>query len=216
MHLVDPVSDSILLMYGTPLFRRVWPEAARVNDGVCRLALARERQEAGVVHSNVGGWHSKANFLDGPEPELQVLRTWIRDAVLEITKFLYGAEHPMVPIALDGSGWANIVRRGGYHKMHNHAGATWSGVYYASTGEENDPAIPPDSGTIEFLDPRMAPALVPLPGPPTSKDLMMKPVPGLMLVFPGWLYHAVNLHSGDSERISVAFNVTLRLAASNP
>jgi len=209
MRLDHPVSNTVLLTFGTPLLRRVWPNSASVNDGICRLALAREREGAGIVLSNVGGWHSHPDFLDAPDPAVQTLRQWIRDAVLEVTQIVYGDKKPNMTVALEGVGWVNVVRRGAFHKMHNHPGATWSGVYYAATGSD-DAGAPSESGVIEFLDPRMAPALTPLPGPPTSPTLGIQPLPGLMLVFPGWLYHAVNQYTGDGVRISVAFNANFR------
>jgi hypothetical protein len=33
------------------------------------------------------------------------------------------------------------------------------------------------------------------------------PAPGQCLLFPGWLFHAVNTYQGTTPRISVAFNL---------
>ena len=40
--------------------------------------------------------------------------------------------------------------------------------------------------------------------------LRVPPEACLMLLFPSWLYHYVNTFHGQGERISIAFNVTLR------
>jgi hypothetical protein len=37
------------------------------------------------------------------------------------------------------------------------------------------------------------------------------PVAGMVLVFPNWLFHFVNPFQGIGERISISFNVSLRL-----
>jgi len=36
------------------------------------------------------------------------------------------------------------------------------------------------------------------------------PVPGTLLLFPGWLPHAVAPHLGSGERVSISFNIFLR------
>jgi len=37
---------------------------------------------------------------------------------------------------------------------------------------------------------------------------MLRPRPGLMLIFPSWLSHGVRPYRGDGVRISVAMNLT--------
>ena len=38
-------------------------------------------------------------------------------------------------VDLGGGAWANIVRNGSHHKIHNHPDCDWSGVYYVAVGE---------------------------------------------------------------------------------
>ena len=45
------------------------------------------------------------------------------------------------------------------------------------------------------------------PGNPFGQTVSVPPRPGLMVLFPSWLYHWVNPFYGEGERISVAFNV---------
>jgi len=42
-----------------------------------------------------------------------------------------------------------------------------------------------------------------------GKYAHVEPVPGTLILFPGWLSHAVAPHSGDGSRTSVSFNVFL-------
>jgi uncharacterized protein (TIGR02466 family) len=207
-----PLSETLTAAFATPIFRRVWPEAGPVNDGLKRVIFERERAEPNVGRSVVGGWHSRDDLLDWKQPEIATLRSWIGAAIQEMTQFArpdIGASGP-VNVDLDGGAWANILRDGGYHKIHNHPDCDWSGVYYVAAGQ-TDPDGPPENGMIEFLDPRMA-ATSPGPsGPEAMPKLRVAPAPGLMIVFPSWLYHYVNTFRGTGERISIAFNVRLRI-----
>lgn len=203
-------SDSVSLAFPTPILRKRCP-AEGINDGLRRIILAREQAEPGIRRSLVGGWHSREDVLDWPEPEIGSLRNWIGQAIQEMTQFTkpdLATSRPM-RVDLDGGAWANVVRDGSYHKIHNHPDCDWSGVYYVSVGAP-DPQGPPENGMIEFLDPRMGATTPGLSGPEALPKLRIPPEPGLMLIFPSWLYHYVNTFHGTGERISIAFNVKLR------
>lgn len=212
MHAEYPLSDKISLAFATPILRLRCPDAAQVNEGLIRAIHEKERAEPTAGRSLVGGWHSRDDLLDWPYPEIRTLRSWIGEAIQEMTKFAMPdlAQGPPVKVDLGGGAWANIVRDGSYHKIHSHPSCDWSGVYYVAVGQA-DPDGPPDNGMIEFLDPRMA-ATKPGPGGPEAlPKLRVPPEAGLMLLFPSWLYHYVNTFHGTGERISIAFNVTLRI-----
>jgi Putative 2OG-Fe(II) oxygenase len=51
--------------------------------------------------------------------------------------------------------------------------------------------------------------MVATPGEPFGQKLVIKPEPGMIVIFPSWMYHFVNPFHGDGERISVAFNVAV-------
>jgi uncharacterized protein (TIGR02466 family) len=206
-----PFSESIGLAFPTPILRQRCADAERVNDGLRRAILDKERAAPTSGRSLIGGWHSKDDLLDWPQPEIRTFRGWIGQAIQEMARFALpdaGKQGPL-SVDLDGGAWANIVRHGSYHKIHNHPDCDWSGVYYVAVGAA-DPAGPPENGMIEFLDPRMGATAPGLRGPEALPKLRVAPEPGLMLVFPSWLYHYVNTFHGTGERISIAFNVRLR------
>jgi uncharacterized protein (TIGR02466 family) len=204
------LNESIALAFPTPILRKRF-EASAVNEGLKRAILAREQQEAGITRSLIGGWHSKEDLLDWAEPEIGPFRGYIAQAVQEMTNFAMTdlANAGRVNVDLDGGAWANVVRHGSYHKIHNHPDCDWSGVYYVAVGSA-DPAGPAENGMIEFLDPRMGATTPSLGGPAALPKLRVAPEPGLMLIFPSWLYHYVNTFHGTGERISIAFNIKLR------
>src|SRR5262249_46580948 len=109
--------------------------------------------------------------------------------------------------------WANINRSGHGNEFHWHRGAYWSGVYYVDDGGiDADEAL---GGELELMDPRgpvptmIAPHLgFAMPGG-LSSTWRVRPKAGRLVMFPAWLMHQVRPYRGTSQRISIAFNLTL-------
>ena len=189
--------------YPTPVGQFRFPDPGAVNAGLRRLILERERADAGAVYANVGGWHSHADLLTWPAPEVATLQNWIGSAVGKMLEATAGSAPPRGKLSL--TAWANVSRAGNYHRIHNHPESCWSGVYYVEAGAE----VPgqPLSGVLELCDPRPGAEMVNTPGSPFGQRAVIRPAAGLMVIFPGWLNHFVNPYQGAGERISVAFNV---------
>jgi uncharacterized protein (TIGR02466 family) len=100
--------------------------------------------------------------------------------------------------------WANVNRAGHFNRMHTHPGSTWSGTYYVDPG--TDETSPPEGTLLHIFDPCQGRANTFLPGIAAS-SFTIKPVAGLMVLFPSYLAHMVFPHQGDRPRISVAFNL---------
>lgn len=211
MNEAEQGTEDIVLAYPTPISCRVIPEAGAVNHGLRRIILERKEQGDGIRKSNVNGWHSQDDLFKWPNAEVQQLLGWVGQAVKSMTQFTTGAEH--VSGEIDAWGWANVSWKGSYNKPHIHPEAMWSGVYYVDVG--SSPAEQPDSGIIEFLDPRAGIDILKVPGMPFTGKYKLKPETGMLVLFPGWLYHFVNSYQGDDLRISIAFNVKV-LEASLP
>jgi hypothetical protein len=47
-----------------------------------------------------------------------------------------------------------------------------------------------------------------MPGAVGNESLLIRPQPGLMVVFPAWIEHWVHPFQGEGQRISIAINVT--------
>jgi uncharacterized protein (TIGR02466 family) len=107
--------------------------------------------------------------------------------------------------------WANVARKGHYHRVHNHPSSAWSGVYFVESGGESPGQ--PLSGVLELCDPRPFTEMVPTPGSPFGQRVIFRAEAGSMVVFPSWLYHFVNPFQGEGARISVAFNVQWQMAS---
>jgi len=197
------MDKQLAFAYPTPVGRFRVPDAEAVNRELRRVILEKERTEPSSDYANVGGWHSRQDLMDWPNPEVATLRGWITEAVNHMVAA--AAEGRAVRGMFAIKAWANVARAGHYHRIHNHPSTACSGVYYV----EASPADPkqPLSGVLELCDPRPFTEMVPSPGEPFGKRVIFRPEPGMMVLFPSWLYHFVNPYTGPGERISIAFNV---------
>jgi hypothetical protein len=109
---------------------------------------------------------------------------------------------------------SNFARTGEFTPAHNHA-AHVAGVYYVrvpSPGPRARRAPTPadywaqDNGALILHDPRFNANLADLSQPGYEKVF---PRPGLMVLFPGYLWHSVTPHRDAERRLSIACNFWL-------
>lgn len=198
--------------FATPVVIATLPDAAELNVELRRIILAREAQDAGVQHSNLGGWQSSWDFEDWGGPPARRLLDAARELALRLTSDRAGQP---VRLHWKTNAWANVNRKGHGNEFHTHPGAFWSGTYYVDDG-----GIAADhelGGEFEIQDPRgVAPAMyAPLlgfavpGGQSAGASELIYPESGQIVLFPSWLQHAVRPYRGDRVRISVAFNFSL-------
>lgn len=184
------------------------PAAERVNERLAAMVLEREAALPSRDHANHGGWHSASDLLEWPGTEVADLRGWISEALgrmVQATAQLPEVQGRGAPIPRGGfraMAWANVSRRGNYHRMHNHPSSAWSGCYYVATASEPGSL----AGALELYDPRPFTEMVDVPGAPYGQRVIVRPEPGLLVVFPSWMYHFVHPSVADAPRISIAFN----------
>lgn len=97
--------------------------------------------------------------------------------------------------------WASIYPKGAYVDRHNHGTAHWSGVYYVE--------VPDKDSVIRFDDPKEY-ALNHEPHGCKFRGRMQHvfyPVPGKLLLWPGYLYHSSAPNSSDLNRTIISFNI---------
>jgi uncharacterized protein (TIGR02466 family) len=187
-------------LFATPLLVHLWADGPALNGSLRDSILAHAARHPGLELTNYGGWHSEIGTLGFCGEAGKRLVQHMLAMTEEATRRLY-ADFGRPPPPLDWilSAWANVNRPGDFNAMHTHPGATWSGVYYVDDGGSGTAAL-------ELSDP--SPTRTNLFFPELScSNLLFKPEPGLMILFPSYLPHAVGPHRGDRPRISIAFNV---------
>jgi uncharacterized protein (TIGR02466 family) len=188
------------------------PDSAAMNQELRELILAEETKHATLGRSNIGGWHSRPDFLNSSEASVGALTAWITWVVKHMVDASAGSGVFNGTISL--SAWATTCRDGAYHAPHSHPDSAWSGVYYVDPGVGNPER--PLSGVLEFLDPRAGVEAVSAPGDPYGEAVRIKPEAGLLVIFPSWLYHWVHPYIGETPRVAVSFNASLGNPAQSP
>jgi uncharacterized protein (TIGR02466 family) len=181
------------------------PDAGSMNRDLEALILAEEAKYSSLGRSNIGGWHSRPDFLRWSDPAVAALTTWLTWSLCRMIEASAGSK--VLEGTLSVSAWATLCREGAYHAPHSHPDSAWSGVYYVDAGSGN--ADQPLSGVLEFLDPRAGVEAVTAPGDPYGEPVRVRPQAGLLVVFPSWLYHWVHPYTGQTPRIAVSFNAAL-------
>ncbi len=185
-----------LNLFPTPVWvRQLEPaDAERVNRDAMALI---ETFRATASGTKAGGWATPTDLQD--RPELQELMAHVREAASEALAAL-GVEHDGFLIT---GCWANIKPRGAGHPSHIHPNNFLSGVYYVRAPEAG--------GNIIFHDPRTQPFLIsPRTGARNlynSRNADLAVREGMMVLFPAWLHHSVAGNTGESERVSISFNI---------
>jgi uncharacterized protein (TIGR02466 family) len=181
------------------------PDAGAMNRDLHALILAEELEYASLGRSNIGGWHSRPDFLRRQDPAVAALTPWLTWTLRQMIDASTDANafHGTLSV----SAWATICRAGAYHAPHSHPDSAWSGVYYVDPGGESSEQ--PLSGMLEFLDPRAGAEAVTAPGDPYGEPFRVRPQAGLLVVFPSWLHHWVHPYAGQTPRIAISFNASL-------
>lgn len=99
------------------------------------------------------------------------------------------------------SSWFSKYEYGEYAPLHTHAHHEIAGVYYHKVEESHGNfyfECPTSQMQSSFIFNHM------------SHTTRITPSPGLLLLFPGYLYHGVYANRTQNERISISFNVSFQ------
>ena len=180
------------IVYGFDL-----PMAPHLNQQLEQDIIAWSKQDKGLEKTNVKGWHSQTDMQTKPEYKPLVDQLFL--AMRQVWDDQHLDREPVL-----GNMWANINPPGGMNQSHLHPNCLFSGAYYVKSN--------PQAGRLKIYDPRPGVQLN-LPVRTQTKipkslwrDANLDPVPGRILIFPAWLWHAVEPNESDDIRISVSFN----------
>jgi uncharacterized protein (TIGR02466 family) len=207
-----PVNVAVRGLFATPVAAMEVPDAEARNAELKSIILQKRSQTASVQASNAGGWHSDREIMDwGGKRVIEIL-----DLARELAnRMTADRDGKLARPTWSTMAWANVNGPGDANICHYHPGAFWSGTYYVDDGGcATDASL---GGEFEMLDPRGA-------GPgmyaPTLKFAgedglsvgaaeTIRPRPGLLFLFPSWLFHQVRPYRGAGLRISIAFNLSV-------
>lgn len=191
------MTSDVISMFPTLVWRVELDDPARVAIETTGLAaLARMRRDLPPLAAGEG-WQSMQTLHE--LEDFHELVASVRRTVAGILKFLSIGYDAVELTAC----WATVLARGAAHRIHHHPNNFLSGVYYLRTCAGAD--------TINFHDPRSQTGVI---RPPVTAltaantdQVVLRVRNGTLLVFPSWLEHSVDPNAGESERISISFNM---------
>lgn len=197
-------------LYPTPLLKVTVPSDFVSSDALANVIRVRAAGDRGVNRSNIGGWHSDIGMTEwGGEPARALARHATETVALHMSDIAAAGKRSfdwVVEI------WANVSGPGSANQLHCHPGSFWSAVYYVDDGGA---ASEGNGGELLLEDPRYPMAYMTVPDlvlryrddSPMHSQFAIRPVTGLMVLFPSWLRHSVRPHAGNRDRISIAMNL---------
>lgn len=200
--------DKIDSLFPTPLVHFTVDDHAALNAQLLHEVAARRATEDGVKRTNVKGWHSASDLFERREPAQARIAEIIKQAVAVATRKL-APNAPVETFELVCEGWINVNPSGGYNAPHAHHGSFWSGTYYVANAGGTGGAG--TGGGIEFLAPhRLATPGGLIKAPMTAGKALFRPQAGTLLLFPSNLMHWVHPNDSAQERVTIAFNASVR------
>ena len=214
-------------MFAVPFVFAEHPDPAQLNTALKTLFLTKEAEgkrnanPIPLVARNEAVYESRFTLFDWPDAPVQALRTWCWQQLYGAIAEMNGYDREtLLRLDLANESWFHITRRGGFFGMHNHAMASWSGVYCVDPG--HDDGSFPESGQLTFLHPNphasmfMDRAISHLRPPYHYGTQGFSLEAGQLILFPSWMLHEVKPFIGEGTRITVAFNCWFRYRDPNP
>ena len=196
-------------VFPTLVGRSSFPDCGALNASLAAYIenLERSTSDRSPFSTVRSGWQSDFTLLEHAIEPIAALRGFINVQVEEFLAAWGAASFTATPpkaFSYDYTGWAVVLRDGGYQHEHVHTNTTLVGVYYVAVPERAS------GGELTLVDPR-AGRLATRTMWDTS-TLSIRPEPGLLVLFPSFLPHRVDSLVSDGPRISINFDVTLRPA----
>lgn len=187
--------------FSSPVSMTKWNEHEDHSQKIIKEIYRLKKLIPSDSRSNVNGWQSVKNLY-----EYEFLTNFLNYSTLPITQYLMDLKLDLSKFNLTlNQMWANVNGANSYNRSHQHPDSFISGVYYLK--------VPKNSGNLVFEDPRNPWCI--LQGSYTemnsfsSTEVQYEPSPGLMILFPSYLPHRVEINNSKEDRISISFNVSL-------
>jgi uncharacterized protein (TIGR02466 family) len=183
-----------------------WPESDHLNSELRETILRRERESSGFRISSRGGWQSEADLMTWNSPCVTTLRAMIETAIRDVVRCTVAEPDTRHYSGWTIEAWANINRDGALNVPHVHTrdSTMWAGIYYVQAGSAGSNG---SGGRTKFQDRSLVPKETLRNPDPFEREFAVVPKEGLMVLFPGTLWHYVEPYHGSGPRITVAFNL---------
>jgi len=189
-------------IFSTPIWTSILPNFEEINIKMYSyIENLRLNNPEGKIKSNLIGWHSQ-NFNMKDENCIFFLNNispLINEALIDM-----GWDLEKNKLKVSGM-WSIINPTNASNARHIHSNNFISAAYYVKA--------PKNCGDIVFYDPRSA-NVIQSPVIKTNNELNatvfnVTPQEGLLVLFPSYLHHSVNMNRANEDRIVISFNINL-------
>ena len=190
------------LTFSTPIWTSIIPNYKDVNERMFKyIKLLQSNNPNGIAKSNLSGWHSPYFNLEKDEPLFFVnsIATSLNEVFRGMGWDLKNQETKITSM------WSIINKQNASNARHIHSNNYISAAYYVKA--------PQKCGNIVFYDPRSVTTFrypkISTPNKLNTNIFSIQPKEGLLVLFPSYLYHSVDMSKTDEERIVISFNINL-------
>ena len=179
------------------------------------LIYKEKERSKGVKISNFGGWQSNKELFENKSGRILEFTESLKEKYCEFLSQIYAGQQ-FSPKDIDLECWANINFNGNSNNSHDHTvnDNHWSGILYLNPGEIGGSN---SSGKTVFEDRNLSGdgrTIGSIPFHKEYKDRIGEasflPEKGKLVFFPGTLWHRVDEYTGETPRITIAFNLRVR------
>ena len=201
IQMVEKITD-LNLTFVTPIWTSIIPKHREINEKMfIYIKSLQKKDPSGIDRSNLLGWHSKDFDLELEQP-----RFFVNSIAPQLNSVLtdMGWDIKKQEVKITGM-WAVINKKNSSNAMHIHSNNYISAAYYVKA--------PKNCGDIVFYDPRFAATYrypkISKTNKLNSNIVSFQPKEGMLVLFPSYLQHSVNVNKTDEERIVISFNINL-------
>ena len=136
------------------------------------------------------------------QPKFEEIRIWVEECAKDYLDNVLELEYEEFFLT---SSWVNIMSRGGYQSVHNHANSIISGVLYL----KSEPGHPPLKFNKYKMETRPFISLgehYKKTNPNTATTLSFPCTQNDMFIFNSYMIHGHDVNELESERIGIAWN----------
>ena len=194
--------SEINLFFSTPVWTSIIPNFQNINDSILEYIYElKSKDSEGLKRSNFKGWHSNNFDLNEPKPKefVNSIQTPLKELFNDMEWDLFKQKVKITSM------WSIINTKEAFNGRHIHGNNHISAAYYVKAPEK--------CGNIVFYDPRSAPVfnhpIIKKPNKLNSDSHSIKPKEGLLVLFPSYLHHSVEVNQSNDERIVISFNINL-------
>jgi len=201
---VQKLPYEVLELFPTPVYTTGMPvELANIIP-----FLDAQTPNSGSDEANYGERSANSYILN--EPECVEVKKFVLQQVKEFAENIMLYDYDTWELS---QSWVSRKQPGQHHQMHTHPNSLISGVFYYGEPSEQTPAIKFHKMQGGINQQVLQPAVKPdkRSSKFAWKEFSVNFSPGLLLLFPSYLFHSVPINESKTVRSSVAFNVVPKM-----